>query len=365
MEPRTRRRKASREPALSLDARETEVLKSVIRSHVLTGLPVGSRALSRGLGLDLSPATIRNTMSDLEARGLLTHPHVSAGRVPTDMAYRLYVDRFLGPQRMAAQQMQAIDQALTRSRADIPELLAEASRQLSRFSKHVGVVVGPAMRTIVVEHVEFVRLDPARVVAVVVGRSGAVLNRILDCTEPREQVDLDRIGRYLSEQFHGHSLLEMRQLLLERMAEEAAAYDRLVARGLELGRKAIEAEAPPSEVFVEGATNLFDEPEFADLDRMRNLLRTLEEKNRLVELLSRVLDAHGVQVVIGSENPVSDLTDCSLVASTYRAGDRVAGTVGIVGPRRMEYARAIALVEHLADVLTRLLSAPGGEERGG
>jgi len=365
MEPKPKRKRALKAEHLDLDPREAEILKSVVRSHVLSGQPVGSRALSRGTGLDLSPATIRNTMADLEARGLLTHPHTSAGRVPTDMAYRLYVDRFLQPPRMAVQQRQAIDSALVRSQWEIPELLAEASRQLSRFSRHVGVVTGPEMRTIVVEHVEFVRLDPRRVVAVLVGRSGIVHNRILECDEP-DQRELDRIGRYLSDQFQGKTLLEIRQALLERLAADSAAYDRLVGRSLELGRRAIEGQAQAADVFVEGASNLLELPEFADLERMRGLIRTLEEKNQLVDLLSRVLDGGGPQVVIGRENPVADLADCSVVASTYRAGDQVVGTVGIVGPRRMEYARAIALVEHLAEVLTRLLSASvGGEERGG
>ncbi len=353
------KKQPARHGDIELDARETEILKSVIQSHILTRQPVGSRSLSRGAGLDLSPATIRNTMADLEDRGLLTHPHTSAGRVPTDMAYRLYVERLIETPRVAAHHAQAIDQALTHHRSDIPELLAEASRQLSRVSKHVGVVLAPAFRRIVVEHIEFVRLDSRRIVAVVVGRSGVVHNRILDVAAPQDQQELDRIGRYLSEQFAGRTLLEMRQTLLERMAEEAAAYDQLVGRSLQLGRRAIEGEADATDLFVEGASNLLDEPEFADLDRMRSLIRTLEEKNCLVELLSRAVEGQGVQVVIGRENPLPDLADCSLVASTYGAGDQVLGTVGVVGPRRMEYARAIALVDHLAEVLTRLMSSPG------
>lgn len=344
---------------IQLEGREGEILKAVIRSHVLTGEPVGSRTVSRGTGLDLSPATIRNVMSDLEARGLLTHPHTSAGRVPTDLAYRVYVERLMGPPRMTPGQAQAIDEALSRSRGEIPELLAEASRQLSRFSKHVGVALAPEVRRIVVEHLEFVRLDPRRVVAVLVGRSGAVHNRILEVEEPHEQAELDRIGRYLSERFSGKTLPEMRQVLLERMSEETAAYDRLLRHSLELGRRAIEADAGVTGVFVEGASNLLTQPEFANLERMRGLIRTLEEKNLLVDLLSRVLEGEGVQVVIGRENPVADLADCSLVATNYHAGGQVMGTIGIMGPTRMEYARAIALVEHLAGVLTRLLSSTG------
>ncbi|MBZ5639158.1 MAG: heat-inducible transcriptional repressor HrcA [Acidobacteriia bacterium] len=343
---------------IDLDPREREILRSVIQAHILTGEPVGSRTVSRERGLDLSPATIRNIMSDLAEKGLLAQPHTSAGRVPTDRGYRLYVDRLMGPARMAPAQAQAIDDALVRSRGEIPELLGEASRQLSRFSNHVGVVLAPELRRIVVEHLEFVRLERQRVVAILVDRAGVVHNRILDMEEPLEQEELDRIGRHLSEQYSGFTLPRMREAVLRRMSEETAQCDHLVAASLELGRRAVDLESA-SDLFVEGASNLLGSPEFANLQRMRSLFRTLEEKSRLVELLNRILEGEGVQVVIGRENPVSDLSDLSVVASTYGAGDRVMGTVGIVGPTRMEYARAIALVEHLARVLTRLLSSPG------
>jgi heat-inducible transcriptional repressor len=320
---------------------------------------VGSRTVSKGRGLDLSPATIRNIMADLEERGLLVQPHASAGRIPTDAAYRLYVDRLMSPPRVAPTEAQAIDEALLRSRGEIPELLAEASRQLSRFSKQVGVVLAPELRRIVIEHIELVRIERLKVVVILVDRSGVVHNRILDIADPIEQEDLDRIGRYLSEQYSGWTLPSVREDLLRRMSEDTAQCDQLIARSLELGQRALELDAVAGEVFVEGAVNLFDSPEFTDLQRMRALFRTLEEKTRLVDLLSRILEGEGVQVVIGRENPVSDLASCSVIASGYHAGDRVMGTVGIVGPTRMEYAKAIALVEYLAQVLTRLLSSPG------
>lgn len=341
-----------------LDLRESEILKSVIRAHIVTGEPVGSRTVSKGMGLDLSAATIRNIMAELEERGILSQPHTSAGRVPTDLAYRLYVDRLMGPSRMSASHAQTIDQALKRSRGEIPELLEEASRQLSRFSKHVGVVLAPEFNRIVVEHLEFVRVSPKRVVAVLVGRSGLVHNRILDVDEPVEQEELDRIGSYLSERYTGKTLPAIRSELLERLSEEREAYDQLVARSLELGHRAVSPGESEAEVFVEGASNLLGEPEFSDLRHVRAVFRALEEKTRLVDLLGRVLESEGVQVVIGQENPHADLVDCSLVASSYRSGGRVMGTVGIVGPTRMEYARAVALVDYLAQLLTRLLSTP-------
>ncbi|HEX6852409.1 MAG TPA: heat-inducible transcriptional repressor HrcA [Candidatus Polarisedimenticolaceae bacterium] len=342
-----------------LDPREREILKSVIQAHIVTGEPVGSRTISKSWGLDLSPATIRNIMSDLEERGLLVQPHPSAGRLPTDRAYRLFVDRMMGPARVAAQQAQAIDQALHRSRGDITDLLAEACRQLSRFSHHVGVVLAPEINRVVVEHLEFVRLDARRVVAIVVDRTGVVHNRILEPTDGFDQDELDRIGRQLSAEYAGMSLHEIREAIARRLTEERASFDSLLTRGLELGRAAVEAEPHAQAVFVEGASNLIAAPEIHSVERARELLRALEAKGRLLDLIGSVGEGEGVQVVIGRENADPGLNDLTIVASPYRAGDRVLGTVGVVGPMRMEYARAIALVDHLARLLTRLLSTPG------
>jgi heat-inducible transcriptional repressor len=295
-------------------------------------------------------------MADLEERGLLVQPHTSAGRIPTDLAYRVYVDRLMGRSRMNAGQAHAIDEALQRSRGEIPELLEEASRQLSRLSSHVGVVLAPELRRVVIEHLEFVRLGPRRVVAILVGKSGVVHNRILDVDDPVEQGELDRIGSFLSERYSGWTLPRMREELQRRITEEREAYNRLASKALDLGQQAVALSRADTEVFIEGTSNLLNSPEFSDLARMRNVFRTLEEKSRLVEILGRVLDEEGVQVVIGKENPDADLATCSLVASPYHSGERVMGTVGIVGPTRMEYARAIALVDYLAQVLSGLLS---------
>jgi len=342
-----------------LDDRAGEILKSVIQAHVITGEPVGSRSLSRGAGLDLSPATIRNVMSDLEERGLLSQPHASAGRVPTDLAYRLYVDRLMSRPPIDIGHAQAIDEALLHRRGEIPELLSEAARQLSRVSQHVGVVLVPDMRRIVVEHLEFVRLDAQRVVAILVDRSGVVHNRILDLEAAFDQPDLDRVGNELSRRFSGQTLPKIREAIARELLEEQSAYDRRRARLLELGRDALAVDEDATDVLVEGASNLVGALESHDLERTKELLRTLEQKGRLVDLLENVLTGQGVQVVIGHENPVSSLSDLSVVATTYRAGDRVLGTVGVVGPTRMEYARAIALVDYLAHVLTRFLTNPG------
>jgi heat-inducible transcriptional repressor len=247
----------------------------------------------------------------------------------------------------------AIDEALEHRRGEIPELLGEAARQLSRVSQHVGVVLVPDMRRIVIEHLEFVRLDGHRVVAILVDRAGVVHNRILEVADAFDQPDLDRVGNELSQRFGGKTLPAIREAIARELMEERSAYDRRRARLLELSRDALTIDEDASDVLVEGASNLVGALEFNDLERTKELLRTLEQKGRLVDLLE------SVQVVIGRENPVSSLSDLSVVAATYRTGDRVLGTVGVVGPTRMEYARAIALVDYLAHVLTRFLTNPG------
>lgn len=339
-----------------LDDRQAEVLKSIIREHVCTGEPVGSQRLAREV-LDLSSASIRHVMAELEERDLLSQPHTSAGRVPTDKAYRLFVDQMLGRPRVAASHARAIDEALGRSRGEFPDVLTEASRQLSHFSKQVGVVMAPQFQRIVVDRLEFVRIDARRVVAILVARSGVVHNRTVEVEEALEQAELDRIGRYLSDELGGRTLPEMRELLQRKMSEEREAYDKLTAQSLELGSRTVARTSGLEEnVIVEGASKLLESPEFADLEVARSLFQALEEKKNLIALLNGVLDGQGVQVVIGEENPQSDLARCSLVASSYGVGERVVGTVGIVGPMRMEYARAIALVDHLARLLSKMLT---------
>ena len=339
-----------------LDPRETEILRSVLKAHILSGEPVGSRTVSQGLSMDLSPATVRSVMSALEDRGLLRQPHTSAGRVPTNGAYRLYVDRLMKTPRLHCSRAEIIDAALFNRQGEITDLLEEASRQLSRFSGNVGIVLAPEMNRIVVEKLEFVRVGAGRVVAILVGRSGVVHNRILDLDSGWSQGDMDQMGAYLSEQFSGMTLPEMHREVQRRLREDRAVLNRLKRKSMQLGEKAVEGGEGAGALFVDGASNLLDSPEFADIRKMKALFKALDQKSRLIELLGNVLGGTGVQVTIGMENDLEDLEDCALVASPYQSGGRAVGTLGIVGPTRMEYVQAIALVDHLARILTRFLS---------
>lgn len=348
----------------NLDVREADILGAVIRAHIETGEAVSSGTVSRAGSSELSPASIRATMSALERSGYLAQPHTSAGRVPTDLAYRYYVDHLMATPRMAVSRARAIDAALEGSSREIEDLLAAASRVLSRFSAQVGVVVAPDVRELVLDRVEFTRVGEHRIVAILVGRSGLVHHRVFDVAESYGQGELDRCGRYLAEHFAGMTLPGIRDAILERIRRDRAAYDELALRSLELGTRAVVVDDEETDVFVDGASNLLEYPEFADVDRIRAMMRALEEKQRLVGLLGQVLDTDGVRVMIGDETDQGGLGRCSLVASRYQAGSSTAGSVGIVGPKRMQYVTAIALVEHLSRVLTRLLTDSTTEKPG-
>lgn len=349
----------AQDSSLELDARQSEVLRAIIGEHTLTGEPVGSATASRTARVKLSAASIRAVMSELEGMGLLWQPHTSAGRVPTDLAYRVFVDRLMQRPRVTAAQAELIERAVNDNQGEFAALLGLVSRQLSQLSNQVGLVLAPTLRRVIVDHLEFVRLDRRRILAILVGPTGVVHNRVLHVEESPDQQELDRCSRYLSAEFGRHTLRQMRTLLRRKMNEERALYDRLLAQRLELGRRAVEEQAQDSEVLVEGTANLLDTPESADRGKLKAMLHALEQKETLIRILSQVLDGKGVQVVIGKENPVIELADLSLVAATYGTEDQAFGTLGIVGPKRMEYARAIALVDFLGNLLTRVLSEGG------
>jgi len=340
-----------------LNPREAAVLNTIVQEYVVRGEPVGSQRVAKLSELGLSAASIRNVMARLEDLGLLASPHRSAGRVPTDLGYRRFVDHLAHrAARVTPVQAQRIEDALARSHGDVPELLGEATRQLSTLSHQVGIVLAPELRRVIVDRLEFIRLDDHRVAVILVARSGVVHHRILAVPEPEEQVELERIGRYLSETFGGRTLPHMREALRRRMQVDRETIDRLQARSLELCSMTVDAENVETEVFVEGVSNLLESPDFADLDVVRAMFKTLEEKQTLVNLLGRLIEGEGVQVMIGAENRLADLSNCSVVAATYGSRGQVMGSVGVVGPKRMQYGRVIPLVGYLARVLSGLLS---------
>jgi heat-inducible transcriptional repressor len=342
-----------------LDGRARRVLAVIVAQYILGGEPVGSKAVTARFPESVSSATIRNCMAELEAAGYLVHPHVSAGRIPTDKAYRYYVDSMLGATRLKAALQEFIDQALG-SEQDAPErLMAKASHVLAEVSGNVGLVLGPAPDEKLLEHIHFVKLPERRALAVIVSKPDLVENKVIHVEEDLPQDELDRIAQYLNGEFRGWSLGTIRMEIFQRLEEMKALCDRLLSNAARLFIWGALAEPQPGPVFVEGTSAFLGRPEFEDAQRIKELLATFEEKTRLVDILNACMfsSAPGVRVLIGRENPTSEMQDCALILAPYRYRSRVVGTLGVVGPMRMEYDHTITTVEYVAHLCSKLLSS--------
>src|SRR5688572_3028688 len=305
----------------SPDSRGQAVLAAIIKEHLVTGEAVGSLVLSDRFahGHGWSSATIRNVMSELEEAGLVEQPHTSAGRVPTDKGYRYYVDNMLGEARLSRGDLKAIDAVFSSSGLDSsnsPERLMEkASHALSELSENVGIVVSPSLAENRLSHIEFLQLSDKRILVVLVTTSNIIHNKIIRLEENLTQEDLERTARYLNTEFSGKSLIAIRAEILELMREEKALYDRLLRNAILLCDMSLEGEDAGRGVYVDGASNILSKPDFVDVDRMRELFRTFEEKSRLIKILNECVSrdqssTSDVHVLIGREHPISSMTNC-------------------------------------------------------
>ena len=344
------------------------ILSAIINEHLFTGEPVGSKVISEKYAdtFSVSSATIRNAMSELEDFGLVEQPHTSAGRVPTDKGYRFYVDNLLGILRLSNEDLRLINAELGLGESEIfdsPDRLMEKTSQLlSALSKNIGIVVSPSLAHDRLQHIEFVNLSDRRVLVVLVSAPNIVHNRIIRTGDTFKQEELDRTARYLTAEFKGKSLSEIRAEILKLMHDEKALFDKLLQTAVILCSQSIEDERDEiGDVYVDGTSNILTQRDFGDFERLRKLLRTIEEKSRLVQILNECIgrdhSASGnVQVVIGSENSDSSLQNCTLITAPYRIGEgEASGTLSVIGPTRMEYARIISVVGYVAKMLERLM----------
>jgi heat-inducible transcriptional repressor len=352
-----------------LDARAQAVLAAVIKEHLVTGEAVGSLVLAdRFAGRSgWSSATIRNVMGELEAAGLVEQPHTSAGRVPTDKGYRYYVDNILEETRLSRADLRAIDKVFTTSGLDSAtssdRIMEKMSHALSELSENVGIVVSPSLAENRLNHIEFMQLSDKRILVVLVTTSNIIHNKIIRLEDNLTQEELEQTARYLNTEFSGKSLVAIRAEILELMREEKALYDRLLRNAILLCDMSLEGEeSAGGDVYVDGASNILTKPDFLDVDRMRELFRTFEEKSRLIKILNecvaqeRYSNAGDVHVVIGREHTLSSMSNCTLISAPYRlSSNEHVGTLGVVGPMRIEYSRIMAMVNYMARLIERRL----------
>jgi heat-inducible transcriptional repressor len=347
---------------IKLTPRDQTVLEAVITDYIETGEPVGSRTISKRSGMAVSPATIRNVMADLEEMGLLQQPHTSAGRIPTVTGLRLYLDFIMQSKQLARQERALIRQALQHPRSDMKEMLHQTSRLLSEFCKQAGVVLWPKLNVMRFKHVEFIRLGPGQIMVILISKAGLIHQSYLQWDEPIAQDELDKYGRYINELLQDVPLGSVKERILEEMQSEKVLFDQLFSRALQMTHRAIQNTLEDSDVYIEGQANLFNNPEFADVPRMRRILQAFEDKSRIIRLLDMTLKvSSGVQIILGSENELQDMQEMSLVSSPYGRGDTPLGVLGVIGPLRMDYSRIIPVVEFTAHFLSQLLEMAEGE----
>jgi heat-inducible transcriptional repressor len=352
------------------DSRGQIILSAIINEHLISGEPVGSKTIADKFAnaSGLSSATIRNVMGDLEEMGLLEQPHTSAGRIPTDAGYRFYVDNLLGVLSISNEDIRIISDEFGLKEletADTPDRLMERTSQLlSALSNNVGIVVSPSLANDRLQHIEFVNLSDNRVLVILVSAPNIVHNKIIRLKIPFSNDDLDRTARYLNTEFSGKSLAEIRAAIMSLMHEEKALFDKLLQTAVILCSQSIEDEEDNlGEIFVDGTSNILSKNDFADLEKLRELLRTIGEKSRLMQILNECVvrdnsarGAGAVQVVIGRENSTPSFQDCTLITAPYRIGDSSAmGTLSVLGPTRIEYARMISIVSYVARILEKMM----------
>lgn len=340
-----------------LDERSQAVLLEVVDRYIQKAEPVGSRSLSKTHVEKLSPATIRNVMSDLEDLGYLRQPHTSAGRMPTDKGYRYFVDQLL-KLRNYEQQIELPSSSYNYgSNSKFEYLLENACSELSRNTHQAGLIMLPSFSNMMFKHIDFIKVGSREALAVFYSEMGALQNKIITITPETTQEELSSISNYLTQEFSGKSIKAIRQELIGRINNEKEHYNSLMKKAMELSTQFFENEKELGDLLVEGALNLLDHPELqADMEAMKALLKTLEEKTKLIGLLDKCLKQDGMTILIGQENSDEDMEYCSLIAENYVRNDEKMGTVAIFGPKRMDYKKMISIVDHTARTISKLLS---------
>jgi len=336
---------------LSLDPRARRLLRTLISQHIRDGEPVGSRTLARSSGLDVSPATIRNILSDLEELGLVAAPHASAGRIPTAQGYRVFVDSLL--------EVKPVQEAeVSRMRANLgagfgtQALLSNTSELLSAMSQFVGVVTVPQRGQFAFRHIDFVPLDAQRVLVILVFTDNEVQNRIITTRRAYSPPELEQTANFLNANFAGRPLQEIRATLLRDLRDTRSEMEQLLSAAVELSEQAL--GGPPGsndDMLLAGQTRLMGVQELSDLDRLRELFDAFARKREILQLLERTIHAQGVRVFIGEETGLAPLDGCTVVTAPYGANGRVLGVLGVIGPTRMAYDRVIPMVQATADLL--------------
>lgn len=349
--------KPTPQPLISeLNERSREIFRQIVDAYVATGEPIGSRTLSRRLGQNLSPATIRNVMADLEEAGLLMAPHTSAGRVPTDAGLRLFVHGLMEVGDLSEDERRNIDSQCAAAGKSVAQALEEATTMLSGLSRCTGLVLAPKTER-PLKHIEFVPLGPGRALVVMVTEDGLVENRVIDVPLGSLPATLISASNYLNARLVGRTLDEAEAAIAEDVESNRAQLDELTSRLVEAGLATISGGGKNSALIVRGQAKLLEDvTALADLERLRGLFEALETKESMLRLLDATRTGEGVQIYIGADNPLFGASGCSMIVAPYQnSREQIVGAIGVIGPTRINYARIIPMVDYTARVIGRLV----------
>lgn len=329
-----------------LDDRKRKILQAIIDDYIDTAEPIGSRTIARKHELGLSSATIRNEMADLEDMGFLAQPHTSSGRVPSDKGYRLYVDELMQRHELSTDEIETIKRAMETRINELSQLIRQASAVLSRFTRYTSMATTPQMKESIIKALQVVPVEKGKALVVVVTNAGIVRNNLVKISDTIPPDTLIMISNILNKKLSGLSIEQVNMRIISEIAREADTSGELLLPILQSAADCIN-QMDNAEVYIEGTTNIFNYPEFRDLVKAREFINLLDEKSSLGRLLSDASDDPGIVVRIGAENDISGIKDCSLVTATYSLGSTFIGSIGIIGPTRMEYSRVISSMNYI------------------
>ncbi|MFW6177498.1 MAG: heat-inducible transcriptional repressor HrcA [Desulfohalobiaceae bacterium] len=340
---------------MSLNSREIDVVNIIVQAYIQHAVPVGSRYVAKQSGLGLSPASMRNVMADLTDKGYLTQPYTSAGRIPTQKAFRFYVDSMLKPGPLSSEQQKSIREYLTQAGLQFSDILEQTSKLISAQASQVGMAVAPQKDLVRWQQIDFVLIRPGLVLAVLVFQGGIIQNKLLKVEEKLTADDLVKFSNYLNESFQGRTILEVKSKILEQMQEARSRFNELYSKALRLAREAFSQESEP-EIFLEGTVQVLDRLDNKELSSMRELLEFLEQRSELLELLEKISQSsEGLSIVFGKEFYGPELGEWGLISSPYQVRGQTLGMVGTIGPIHMDYSRLVPMVDYIAKMLSEIL----------
>ena len=348
---------------MRIDERKQKVLLAIIQDYIATAEPVGSRTISRKADLGVSPATIRNEMSDLEEMGYIEQPHTSSGRVPSDLGYRYYVDFMMEKQRLTNLEQDFIRMGYESKKTEVTAVIQQTSKILSQLTNYTSIILGPQGDRSAFKHLQLVPIDTGKAMVIVITEAGFVHNKVIDVPEKLKQDDLMKISQVLDAKLQGHTVEDIKRSLISEIYFELNKQKEIFNIVMELMQNDSPGLAPEDRVYLAGSLNMLNQPEFRQIEKVKTLLSLLDQDDLLRNLMTSTSQEEGVTISIGEENKEKGLRDCSMITATYHVDGQLIGSIGVLGPTRMEYAKVVSVVEYMTHNLEEILKNCYGGKR--